>query len=684
MQVPRKIKSCPYHECGNKEIIISEGKYYAYCGDCKKFVVNCEACKSVNRIDAIFCRCCGHGIAFNTGALYYEPKVNHRKNGIVCMRFEDFEQRPNYEWKLNGKPLAAHIHEDGFDIASNWIVGYDYIIYILCDTRRNDSLVKNRYELCLCSINENKAGSRRIKLEIEELPSECNFKDCEKENQYDFHLYLYYGRIYLSTPYRIIDTGLNLNEYSDTVFLKCSDKYSALKDTELGHSNKNFISSNIAMTPYCFVFAVKNEESGLSRIIFLNSESSIKHEISNVLVKKNIIKNDESEFDFISKTKYVQQQKDYKLYEFEETFVSLLHDGQSSFYLVVSSGSAVNDSNIRILELKFDPRSNLKKIQSIGFIEIEGAIGNEIDFNVKSGRNCTNLALYQDKSSDRDHLIFAGGYKGYFIKHLSKKLNTDFKEYIFFKNDSERKLKNIPSINLYIGSGANYQGTICWNKSRESSQTSIIQIAGTGNFKFNDSSAVKEIIEIEGEVLTINFKNGESGCFFIGRKNSSEKILFYLMPGDHFFSEKSDIAAISSKIRHIIYLKDKIYMLSDLGLYCMEYMRNEDIAELLKNIDAFNKYCEFKKIPQADYIHIAEKMSRLIKGNNTSEQIRAALEKIEKDCCSVTDKVKEFNEKIQNSDVNEINIAEIEPIKNLEKGLKEFLKAVPEKYKKNE
>ncbi|EKD55593.1 MAG: hypothetical protein ACD_59C00111G0001, partial [uncultured bacterium] len=620
-------------------------------------------------------------ITFNTGALYYEPKGNHRKNGIVCMRFEDFEHRLNYEWKLNDKPLTAHGVEDGFDIASNWIAGYDYIIYLLSDTTRKDNLVKNRYELCLCSINENKTGSRRLKLEIEELPSEYNFKDCRREIEYDFHLYLYYGRIYISTPYRIIDTGLNLNEYSDAVFLKCADKYSALKDTELGHTNKNYISSNIALTPYCFVFAVKNEESGLSRIIFLNSESSVKHEIVSVIVKKNIVKNDEPEYEFISKTKYVQQQKDYKLYEFEDLFVSLLHDGQNSFYFAVSSGPAANDSNSRILELKFDPKSNLKKIDSIAFMEIEGASGPELDFNVNSGRNCSNLALYQDKSSDRDHLLFAGGHKGYFVKHLSKKSKTDFKEFIFFKNDSGRELKNIPFINLYIGSGANYQGTICWSKSKEHPQSSIIQIAGVGNFKFNDSSAVKEISEIEGEVLTINFKNGESGCFFIGRKNSSEKILFYLMPGDHFFSEKSDIAAISSKIRHIIYLNDKIYLLSNLGLYCMEYKRNEDIAELLKNIGAFYKFCESKKIPQSEYIHIAEKMTRLIKGNNTSEEIKSAIEKIETDCYSVSCKVNEFNEKIQKSEVSEINTADIEPIMNLEKGLKEFIKAVPEKYK---
>ncbi|HOD39846.1 MAG TPA: hypothetical protein PKL57_04760, partial [Candidatus Wallbacteria bacterium] len=429
---------------------------------------------------------------------------------------------------------------------------------------------------------------------------------------------------------------------------------------------------------------VKNEETGLSRIIFLNSESSIKHEISNVIVKKNITQNDETQYDFISKTKYVQQQKDYKLYEFDETFVSLLHDGQNSFYFAVNSCSEMNDSNARILELKFDPKSNFKKIESIGFIDIEGAIGREIDFNVKSGRNCFNLALYQDKSSDKNHLLFASGYRGYFVKHMSKKLNPDFKEYIFFKNDSERKLKNIPFINLYIGSGANYHGTICWNKNKESSQAFIIQITGTGNFKFNDSSSVKEINEIEGEALTINFKNGESGCFFIGLKNGGEKILFYLMPGDHFFSEKSDIATITSKIRHIIYLNNKIYLLSDWGLYCMEYTRNEDIAELLKNIDAFYKFCEFKKIPQANYIHIAEKMSKLVKVNNTSKEIKLAIYIIEQEFYGVTSKINEFNEKIKNSDVSEINIADIEPIKNLEKGLKEFLNAIPKKYKKND
>lgn len=669
----RIIKSCPYPECENKEIPIPEGKYYAYCDKCNKFVVTCEKCKSINRIDAIFCRCCGSRVTFNTGALYYEPKVNHRKNGIVGMRFENFEIKPNYNWKLESNPIISYNSKD-FDISSNWVVGYDHIIYLLSNTTPTNQSVKDRYELCLYKLSENKPAGKRFKLDIEdieELSDRINLKECSKEIRYDFQLYLYYGRIYILTPYRIIEVDYDFNNPSTGNSLKCIDKYSSFKDIEFDSSPKNYISSNLALTPYCFIFAVKNEERQLSRIVFLDSAPLVKNQISYVMVKDK----DRQNLNLILKSTFINKNEDYEEYKTQGTIASIWHDGISQFYFAANSSDFTEKPKSQIQELKIDFKDDSKKVKSCKFLEFDDS--DNVNFNW----NCQNVAFYQDKSFDENHRLLVSVNKGYFNISLKQEWQKKFEKYLFFKDDSIQELKEVPSINAYIGSGTEYKGTIYWRKNKELAQSRLIQITGAGNFKFISSSEIESIKEIESEIITINFKYGESGCIFVGNKNSSEKILFLLMPGNKFF-EELNIINITGKIRNVIYLDNKIFLLSNSGLYCMQYNENEDITVLKNNRKKFIDFCRLRNIPESEYKSIADMM--LMPDNINKEEIKKYIEKIKKEKENVILKIDEHSKKIINSENNEINVFEIEQLQSIEKGIREFLKEVPEKYMKNQ
>ena len=184
---------CPYPGCS----FVNQTSA-PFCGECGKYVKYCS-CGSSNRIDSRYCRNCREKINYYSDAAYYEKKANFSNNciikgidGVALLA------------RADNPPLKICCPVQGFSLfpASNWIVGYNYIVYLI----KNQNICKMIAIDTTLVFGDNPHPDN---VKIYDIAPGF-FKEIELKSELELHFY--YGDIYLRTQHRLIKLNISIND----------------------------------------------------------------------------------------------------------------------------------------------------------------------------------------------------------------------------------------------------------------------------------------------------------------------------------------------------------------------------------------------------------------------------------------------------------------------------------------
>jgi len=522
------LNKCPYPDCNSDQTLENR------CKQCHRFVIYCPKCASSLRIDALYCRVCREQLEYNIGALYQEPKVNYRKNGIVNLSSEkiEFTSADNHKWAITNwagtrEPLIDH--GDEFKLRSMWIVGYGFIIYVL----RSEDELNTKYYLAVADTNSKKTKIMKLK----------NFNITEDEKSALINLYFRYGTVYIITQKQIFRTDFNVNNFNslkESLEINCYQHYSTI-------GTKEHFTSNIIMAKNFIAAGVKNAQSQF-RLIFIDPDSDTPNKQKYYLTlngtgKPKLVKainaKQESEWQPIGE------------------ICSLLFDGVKSLFMFFKES--------RLYYAMFFDK-NCEEI-----LEFEKITAHD-DFAKHISDGYYNMALYYKENrldNEIKTILFGASPKFVFTKEFEWRDNkiTSKGDELSQYDNSESDDGNVFLSILAKSHHGGYEGKII-KKSEGKKITFKKDLAGDEiNKIFKEINSDQK--NISEDIVSFTFNNAFGFIF-----SDHAKIHFLIFIGSCFTHVEMNFGMVAGEIQNLIYFNKNTYVLGGHGLYCVKFSEN--------------------------------------------------------------------------------------------------------------
>lgn len=514
-------------------------------------------CLSSNRIDSAFCRVCRNEFKFNAGAAFYEAKSNSLKNAVIdltdeCSIFKNDSQLDMVKHDLK---FSSGLVEKFF---SNFVAGYNAVFCLYNEISPGEFA---RMTL-IAAIIDNSKPVNVIKFKIENV--ELGIDEFKARPA----LYLYYGKVYIVTSKRIIDSGFDyrrLSDYSsinsnDHILLKASELFAVKK------AGEETISANIIMTPYYFIVPLSKVDSGSQSkhggLVFvdpLKSGDNFKHL---AVPRDQRIAGDTYElYDDAELKRFVSSHTDLLLRD--HAIKNILSDGKSSIILMAGpTGEAADAGRIVYLNIS-DLEGPKPAVKSVKTFELDDCC----DFYPN------NSCLYVNMR-DGENLIFWADSRYGTLNSLPVKQDGSFGEIIkesykapaadaSGQDDADAQKNPDTGEEVYLNYTVGKDGHLGYKFIR---QGSFFTIKGI--------NIPKSISNFLGEVLKKNEEadhvvgpvamafNGSWG-FMFAIKNI---IYFWDFNTEKYFTPD----AMKAGARQILYYRGMGFVISDDGLYTIE------------------------------------------------------------------------------------------------------------------